>query len=324
VNRRQPVSLRYVPLVAAALLATGCSVFEEPDAQYGGICVDETTQERVDDERCGDYDDEGHAGNGGFFFMWIDTSSTHTVPARGQKVPATIGGTHGSFRNADREGCARGWRVDAVHPPWRVRCEGWNDGRLRQQVGSGLVTAAVQQYRAKCGAPDCDWVFEGDLTTTEAKAAQHKADHRDARRRWQARCTWDRCDWSTTGSEKWVRAAWERHRTGHRAAAGEREARRAARYRWRGKPNPTQQRILEQVRANSLAAHSTLITVVAANQQFVRWYPSNLSRRDSLWWPALVEAGLVVARPTWLQGGQQTGVWQLTAAGRHLLKGGAS
>lgn len=90
-DRVRALRLRWVPLVAAALVAAGCSALDQPDAQYGGICVDEVTQDRVDDERCGDYDDEGHASAGGFFFMWIDTSSSHAVPARGQKVPATIG-----------------------------------------------------------------------------------------------------------------------------------------------------------------------------------------------------------------------------------------
>lgn len=89
-NPRRPVALRYVPLVAAALVAAGCA-YEQPDAQYGGICVDEVTQQRVEDERCGDYDDEGRGTNSGFFFMWIATDSTHAVPARGQKAPATIG-----------------------------------------------------------------------------------------------------------------------------------------------------------------------------------------------------------------------------------------
>jgi hypothetical protein len=61
------------------------------DAQYGGVCVDEVTQQRVDDDRCGDFDDEGRSSNGGFFFMWISTSSSHSVPAVGHKVPATVG-----------------------------------------------------------------------------------------------------------------------------------------------------------------------------------------------------------------------------------------
>lgn len=84
--------LWYVPLVAAALLASGgCGAFDTPNAQQGGICVDEKTQERIDDDRCGDYDDEGRSSNGGVFFMWISTGSSYDVPARGQKVPATIG-----------------------------------------------------------------------------------------------------------------------------------------------------------------------------------------------------------------------------------------
>ncbi|MEV8439240.1 hypothetical protein AB0425_17835 [Actinosynnema sp. NPDC051121] len=84
------IHLRYVPLVAAVLVATGCAV-EQPDAKYGGVCVDEATQVRLDDERCGDYDDEGRNSHGGTFFMWISTSSSHDVPARGAKVPAHIG-----------------------------------------------------------------------------------------------------------------------------------------------------------------------------------------------------------------------------------------
>lgn len=182
------------------------------------------------------------------------------------------------------------------------------------------MTATVQQYRAKCSAPDCDWTFEGDLATTEAKAAQHKVDHRGARRTWRSRCTWG-CGWSTTGSEKWVRGAWERHKAEHRAASDAREERRAARYRWRGKPNPTQRRLLEQVRMGSLAAHATLTYIVATGASGLHWYPSNLSRRDSPWWHALVEAGLVTVRPTWSRGGQPTGVWLLTKAGRRLIEG---
>ena len=87
----RPPKLVYVPLVAAALLAAGGCASEPPNAQQGGICVDEATQERIDDERCGDYDDEGRSSSGGVFFMWISTGSSYDVPARGQKVPATIG-----------------------------------------------------------------------------------------------------------------------------------------------------------------------------------------------------------------------------------------
>lgn len=84
-------SLRYVPLVAAALLAAGCDVLDPPDAQYGGVCVDQVTEQRIDDSRCGDYDDEGNGSGSGSYFMWISTSSGHQVPPYGQKVPASIG-----------------------------------------------------------------------------------------------------------------------------------------------------------------------------------------------------------------------------------------
>jgi hypothetical protein len=92
VGNTTTVRLHYVPLVAAALLTlAGCDAFDPPNAQYGGICVDQVTEERIDDDRCGDFDDEGHASNSGTFFMWVSTSSDHMVPARGQRVPATIG-----------------------------------------------------------------------------------------------------------------------------------------------------------------------------------------------------------------------------------------
>lgn len=79
-----------VPAVAAALLLLGaCS--SSPDAQAGGICVDEATQVRLDDSACGDFDDEGRSGSSGSYFMWISSSSNSVVPAHGQKVPSTLG-----------------------------------------------------------------------------------------------------------------------------------------------------------------------------------------------------------------------------------------
>ena len=86
------MKLRYVPALAALLIAAGCSALDStPDARYAGICVDPTTNQRVDDDRCGDFDDQGGT-SGGFFFMWIDMSTYHgDVPAVGRPVPRTIG-----------------------------------------------------------------------------------------------------------------------------------------------------------------------------------------------------------------------------------------
>ncbi len=84
--------LRYVPLVAAALMsASACDALDPPDAQYGGVCVDQATELRIDDSRCGDYDEEGNGSGPGSYFMWISTGSTQQVPAHGQKVPSSIG-----------------------------------------------------------------------------------------------------------------------------------------------------------------------------------------------------------------------------------------
>jgi len=83
--------LSLVPAVAAALLLLGGCAEEAPDAQYGGVCVDQVTELRIDDSNCGDFDDEGRSGSGGSYFMWISSSSNTIVPAHGQKVPSTIG-----------------------------------------------------------------------------------------------------------------------------------------------------------------------------------------------------------------------------------------
>ena len=84
------MQLRYVPLVAAALLASGACT-SSPDALYAGVCVDEITQQRVDDSQCGDFDDEGRSSSSGSFFMWISTTSPTHIPAHGQPVVSTIG-----------------------------------------------------------------------------------------------------------------------------------------------------------------------------------------------------------------------------------------
>ncbi len=53
--------------------------------------MDERSNQRLDDESCGDWDEEGRASTGGTYFMWVSTSSAHTIPAKGQPVPSYIG-----------------------------------------------------------------------------------------------------------------------------------------------------------------------------------------------------------------------------------------
>lgn len=63
-------SLAAITLATAAILA-GCDLpADEEQPQSAGICVDENTGNRIDDEKCGEPDDEGRAtGGNGFFFL---------------------------------------------------------------------------------------------------------------------------------------------------------------------------------------------------------------------------------------------------------------
>lgn len=67
-----------VSLVAAVSLAmTGCGAPEDDDPDYRGVCVDEQTQQRVDDDEC----DDGHGHHSVVFFH-----RGSTVPPVGSRV----------------------------------------------------------------------------------------------------------------------------------------------------------------------------------------------------------------------------------------------
>lgn len=101
-----PSNLILLPTVAAVVLAVGACDLAEADetftadqAQYAAICTDLKDRSnpnddvRVDDDRCGDDDEDGNASNGGFSFIWIDLGSGHnqSIPAHGQTVPRNLG-----------------------------------------------------------------------------------------------------------------------------------------------------------------------------------------------------------------------------------------
>lgn len=85
------VRLSYVPVVAALLVLTGCANGSTATPEEAGICVDEATNIRIDDDRCGDFIEHGHSVNSGTYVMWMDTRGSHTVPATGSYVPSNIG-----------------------------------------------------------------------------------------------------------------------------------------------------------------------------------------------------------------------------------------
>lgn len=76
--------------VAASFWLAGCSMFDSPDAQYGGICVDQVTQQRVDDSRCGDWDDDGFYSGAGTYMLWYPMTYGGDVPAVGQRATGGV------------------------------------------------------------------------------------------------------------------------------------------------------------------------------------------------------------------------------------------
>lgn len=84
------VRLSYVPVVAALLVLTGCANGDSVPEE-AGICVDEATHVRIDDDRCGDFIEHGHSVNTGTYVMWMNTRTDHMVPAIGSNVPPNIG-----------------------------------------------------------------------------------------------------------------------------------------------------------------------------------------------------------------------------------------
>ena len=84
------VRLSYVPVVAALLVLSGCAN-GSTTPEEAGICVDEATNIRIEDDRCGDFIEHGHSVHSGTYVMWMDTRGSHTVPATGSPVPSNIG-----------------------------------------------------------------------------------------------------------------------------------------------------------------------------------------------------------------------------------------
>jgi hypothetical protein len=74
-------------IVGAAILA-GC---DAADAEWAGICEQEHTKVRLDDQACGDYDETGAGGGHGAYWMWVSTGSNTYIPPVGSKIPPNVG-----------------------------------------------------------------------------------------------------------------------------------------------------------------------------------------------------------------------------------------
>lgn len=90
------MKLSYVPVVAALLVLSGCSNSPAAQPEYAGICVDEATHMRIDDDKCGDYTEHGHSVNSGSYVMWFSTNTQngtrdYHVPGVGHNVISAPG-----------------------------------------------------------------------------------------------------------------------------------------------------------------------------------------------------------------------------------------
>jgi hypothetical protein len=83
-TRRRSVSVTLGVTAVLAATLSGCSASQEEEYDYGAVCVDQQTQQRVDDDGC---DDDGRDGHYGWYY--IPTGS------RAQPVGQRVSG--GSF-----------------------------------------------------------------------------------------------------------------------------------------------------------------------------------------------------------------------------------
>lgn len=100
----QTVAIGAVTALAVAL--TGCSSEDEQetDAEYAQICVNQDTQERVDDNQCDDHT-HSHSNFGWMwlpFFLSMNNNRANTIPAVGQRITSDQQATREDPRKRDR------------------------------------------------------------------------------------------------------------------------------------------------------------------------------------------------------------------------------
>lgn len=92
------VALGITALLAPSLAA--CSSDDNVDNQ--AVCVDQDTQERVDDGQCDDSPSSGGIGASPFLWYFLGTTAGRGFPGIGQRVPA--GGTYTQPSGSVRRG----------------------------------------------------------------------------------------------------------------------------------------------------------------------------------------------------------------------------
>lgn len=89
---RRVVAVGVLAVVGGAIAAVLLANAGSPDADMMGLCSN-AANERIDDDQCGDWDENGNAltpALPGNYFMWVDTRAySGQVPPVGQRI--TIG-----------------------------------------------------------------------------------------------------------------------------------------------------------------------------------------------------------------------------------------
>jgi hypothetical protein len=92
--------LGYAGAAGALFLLTGCGIdwnaeydddgnpISTPDAQYAAVCMDQRTGNRLDDDACGDWDDDGVGHTAGTYFLWMPLNTGGYIPPVGGHLPA--------------------------------------------------------------------------------------------------------------------------------------------------------------------------------------------------------------------------------------------
>ncbi len=128
--------------------------------------------------------------------------------------------------------------------------------------------------------------------------------------RWRAHCRV--CDWTIDGPvEQWARIAGQDH---GRRAHGPRRKSYEDLYRWRGKANATQLRLLGLAATGTLRCTCTDVWTADGGNS-VRWYAAGVSTAEHGWAWGLTEAGLLRVRETW----SRNGIYIPTTAGHAVL-----
>lgn len=86
--------LKLVPFIGASILALSACDVPSEEPEYVGVCVHPVTEVRLDDDACGDYDDEGHASHSGGMFVWVShTSNVPLAPVGSKQITSNTART---------------------------------------------------------------------------------------------------------------------------------------------------------------------------------------------------------------------------------------